>query len=185
MVFPAFLFPAFLVIILFAAALPALITTVYLQVYKRRINSALRGGGGCPAMAPPYKVVIVLTVMVLFIGVIVSLFTGYKLAHDYFEEDTEELSALDLQAFYAEVREVGEHTITVEGIPLNEEPYRGTLQYEVWGETSVVGEGAPLSLTDLRQGDLVSLILISGAEAPLDLFKIQRIAPSGTYSLPD
>lgn len=171
--FPTLLFPAFFLIVLFAAILPAVITMIYLQVYKRYVNKVFNSDKAHSVMVPPYKMVIILTVAVLFIGVLTSLFVGYKFAYDYFEKDVEDISAPDLQAFYAEVTEVGEHTIAFKGISLNEERYRGEFQYEIWGETSIMRQDEPIALSDLEEGDLISVIFIAD-----QLFKIQLISSS-------
>lgn len=178
MKFPAFLFPAYFIIIALVVAFPTIIIAVYLQIYKRNINKALNKGEKHSPMAPPHKVAIILTIAVLFVGISVSFLSGYKIAYNYFEKDVEHFSATDLDTFYAEVKEVGDNTITVEGISLNEEKYRGELQYEVWGEVSIVWNNEIISLTDLEKGDLVSIILITGEghiDGITDIFKIQLL----------
>ncbi len=178
MTFPAFLFPAFFVIVVFVVALPAVITMVYLQFYKHYVNRVFNSNKAHSTMVPPYQIVIILTVIVLFLGVLLSLFVGYKIGNAEYEKNVEELSAFDFQTFYAEVLEVGEHTITFNGITLNEEHYRGEFQYEVWGETSIAHQDQPIALSDLRPGDLVSVILTTDKNAVTELFKIQLIASS-------
>ena len=176
MTLPTFLFPAFLIIVAFVVALPAVITMIYLQVYKNYVNRVFNSNKAHSTMVPPYKIVIILTVVVLFFGVLLSLFVGYKIGNYEYEKNLEEWSAFDLQTFYAEVLEVGEHTITFNGISLNEERYRGEFQYEVWGETSIAHGDQPIALADLGPGDLISVILTTDKNAATDLFKIQLIA---------
>lgn len=178
MTFPAFLFPVFFIIILFVIALPAVITMIYLQVYKRYVNKAFHSDKAHSTMVPPYKIVIILTVVILFFGVFVSLFVGYKIGNAQFEKNVEEWSAFDFQSFYAEVAKVSEHTIVFNGISLNEEQYRGQFQYEVWGETNIVWQYQPIALSDLEPGDLISVILTTDKNAVTELFKIQLIAPN-------
>ena len=55
MAFPTFLFPAFFVIIVFAAAFPAAVIAVYLQVYKRYVNRVFHSDKAHLTMAPPTK----------------------------------------------------------------------------------------------------------------------------------
>lgn len=176
MAFPTFLLPAFLVILVFVVALPAIITMVYLQVYKHYVNKAFNSNKAHSTMVPPYKIVIVLTVAVLFLGVFLSLFIGYKVGNAEYDKNVEELSAFDFQTFYAEVTEIGEHTITLNGISLNEKEYRGKFQYEVWGETSIAHQNKPIALSDLKPGDLISVILTTDKNAVTTLFKIQLIS---------
>ena len=178
MTVPAFLFPAFFVIVVFAVVLPAVITLAYLQVYKRYVNRVFNSEKAHSTMVPPYKVVIMLTVAVLFLGILLSLFVGYKIGRAEYKKNVEELSASDFQTFYAEVTEVGEHTITFNGISLNEERYRSEFQYEVWGETSIVWQEQPISLSDLEPGDLISIILLTDKNSVTELFKIQLISPN-------
>ena len=177
MTFPTFLLPAFLIIVVFVVALPAIITMIYLKVYKNYVNRVFNSNKAHSTMVPPYKIVIILTVVVLFFGVLLSLFVGYKIGNYEYENNLEEWSAFDLQTFYAEVSEVGEHTITFNGISLNEERYRGEFQYEVWGETTIAHKDQPISLSDLVPGDLISVILTTDKNAATELFKIQLIKP--------
>lgn len=178
MTFPVPLFPAFFVIVVFVVAMPAVITMIYLQVYRHYVNRVFNSNKAHSTMVPPYKIVIILTVAVLFLGVLSSLFVGYKIGNAEYEKNMEELSAFDFQTFYAEVSEVGEHTITFNGISLNEERYRGEFQYEVWGETSIAHKDQPIALSDLGPGDLISVILSTDKNAVTDLFKIQLIVPN-------
>ena len=178
MTLPTFLFPAFLIIVVFVVALPAAITVIYLQVYKNYVNRVFNSNKAHSTMVPPYKIVIILTVVVLFFGVLLSLFVGYKIGNYEYEKNLEEWSAFDLQTFYAEVSEIGEHTITFNGISLNEERYRGEFQYEVWGETSIAHGDQPIALSDLRPGDLISVILTTDKNAAIELFKIQLVLPN-------
>ena len=178
MTYPTFLFPAFLIIVLFVVALPAVITMIYLQVYKSYVNRVFNSNKAHPTMVPPYKIVIILTVVVLFIGVLLSLFVGYKIGNYEYEKNLEEWSAFDLQTFYAEVSEVGEHTITFKGISLNEERYRGEFQYEVWGETCIAHGDQTIDLSDLRPGELISVILTTDKNDAIELFKIQLVSPN-------
>ncbi len=175
MEFPSFLLPAFFIIILFVAAFPAVIIAIYLQIYKHYINKALKTGKIHSTMAPPYKVVIILTIGVLFIGIIASLFAGYKVGYNRFEESIDHFSASDLETYYAEVKAVGENTITVEGLALNEEKFRGEFSYEIWGEVSIVWKNELIALSDLKEGNLISVILITGEGRVAGITDIYKI----------
>ena len=117
MLFSSILFPAFLIITIFVIIIPIAIIAVYLQIYKRHINNALNNGEHRTQMASPHKVIIISTIVVLFIGVFASLFVGYKTAQNYYEGSIDEFSATDLEAYYAEVKEVNERTLTVKDYP--------------------------------------------------------------------
>lgn len=72
-------------------------------------------------MTPPYIVAIVMTAIVLIIGIFVSYYVGYFNAYKNHEADLWEMSASDIQTYYANVKEVGEHYLLVEGIDINDE----------------------------------------------------------------
>ncbi|HMM06907.1 MAG TPA: hypothetical protein PKD52_09595 [Clostridiales bacterium] len=84
-------------------------------------------------------------------------------------------SAFDIQTFYAEVKDVGDNTILVEGISLNDESYRGEFRYDVWEATKLEWRNSPISLSDLDEGDLVSITLITDRGGITDIFKIQLL----------
>ena len=99
---PAFFIALFAVLILLAATV-----AVYFQVYKRHINRALEATEGKRTiMVSPYKAAIVLTIIVLFIGIVISYFAGYYYAYKQYEEDIWVMSDSDIQAFYAEVKKL-------------------------------------------------------------------------------
>ena len=178
MLFSAILFPAFLIITIFVIIIPIAIIAVYLQIYKRHINHALNNGEHRTQMASPHKVIIISTIVVLFIGVFASLFVGYKTAQNYYEASIDEFSATDLETYYAEVKEVNDGTLTVKGLSINEEKYQGEFQYEIWGEVTIVQGSEIITLSDLEQGDIVSIILITGeghVKGITDAFKITLI----------
>ena len=179
MFYSSILFPAFLVITIFVIIVPVGIIAVYLQVYKRHINKALNNNEHRTQMASPHKVIIVSTIVVLFVGIIVSLFVGYNTAQNYYERSIDEFSATDLETYYAEVKEVNEKTLTVKGLSINEEKYQGEFQYEIWGEVSIVKDGNLIALSDLEQGDIVSVILVAGEghiKGITDVFKITFVS---------
>lgn len=178
MLFSSILFPAFLIITIFVIIIPIAIIAVYLQIYKRHINHALNNGEHRTQMASPHKVIIISTIVVLFIGVFASLFVGYKTAQKYYEASIDEFSATDLETYYAEVKEVNDRTLTVKGLSINEEKYQGEFQYEIWGEVTIVQGNEIITLSELEQGDIVSIILITGegqVKGITDAFKITLI----------
>ena len=140
MLYAKVIFPVFLLIAIFVVIIPFFIIAVYLQIYKRHVNNVLNNSEYHGRMASPHKVVIVSTIIVLFIGIMVSLFVGYKIAQNYYEGTMDQFSATDLETYYAEVKEIGENSITVEGISLNEKKYQGEFQYEIGGEVSIIKE---------------------------------------------
>lgn len=181
MLYSRVIFPVFLLITVFVVIIPFFIIAVYLQIYKRHVNNVLNNKECHGRMASPHKVVIVSTVIVLFIGIIVSLFVGFKIAQNYYEGSIDQFAATDLETYYAEVKEIRENTIIVEGISINEKKYQGEFRYEIGGEVSVVKDDKIISITDLEQGDLISVILIAGeghVKGITDVFKITVIEES-------
>lgn len=178
MLYSRVIFPAFLIIAIFVAIIPFFIIVVYLQIYKRHVNNVLNNSEYHGKMASPHKVVIISTIIVLFIGIVVSLFAGYKIAQNYNESTIDEFSATDLETYYAEIKTVGENSIIVEGISINEEKYQGEFKYEIGGEVSIVKDNKVITISDLEQGDLISVILITGeghVKGITDVFKITVI----------
>ena len=80
---------------------------------------------------------------------------------------------MDIYTFYAQVQEIAPNSISVEGLSLNEEPYRGVIQYDIWAETSIVRGSEVIQLSDLKQGDIVAITLVTGGGNITDIFKIQ------------
>ncbi|NEU32108.1 hypothetical protein GN156_15235 [bacterium LRH843] len=171
--FPIYFFALFVILIIFVATV-----VVYFQVYKRHINKALDSTDvKRTSMVPPNRVAIVMTtIIVLLIGILISYFVGYVNAYKDYEEELWSLSASDIQTFYAEVKEVGENSILVEGISLNDENYRGEFQYDVWGEVSIYRQDAVIQLSDLSEGDLISITLVTDRTGFTDIFKIQLLS---------
>lgn len=178
MLYSRVIFPFFLLITIFVVIIPFFIIVVYLQIYKRHVNNVLNNSEYHGRMVSPHKVVIVSTVIVLFIGIIVSLFVGYKIAQNYYEGSIDQFAATDLETYYAEVKEISENTIIVEGISINEKKYQGEFRYEIGGEVSIVKDDKIISISELEQGDLISVILIAGeghVKGITDVFKITVI----------
>ncbi len=169
-------FPVFFIIVLFVVLLLVATLAVYLHIYKVRINKALNSNGSSAALPSPYKVAVILTIAALLVGIFASYFCGYKVAYDRLEENAASLTPFDIQTFYAEITEVGETTITVEGVSINEEKYQGTFQYDVYAETSIIYNDELLTLSDLKPGDMVSITFLTASGGITDIFKIQLIS---------
>jgi len=169
--FPIYLLAMFAILFIIIAAV-----IVYFLVYKRpsnKISGESEGKG--TSRDRPFRVAIVMTIIVFLIGLIISYYVGYVNAYKDYEEDVWEMSASDIQSFYAEVKEVGENSILVEGISLNDENFRGEFEYEVWGEVSIYRQDAAISLSDLSEGDLTSITLITDRTGYTNIFKIQLL----------
>ncbi|MBP2241595.1 hypothetical protein J2Z40_002158 [Cytobacillus eiseniae] len=172
MVFPIYLLALFAILIILVATV-----IVYFQAYKRHINKALGATEGKRiSMVPPNRVAIVMTIIVLLISILISYFAGYINAYKDYEKEAWVMSHSDIQTFYAEVKEVGENSILVDGISLNDENYRGEFQYDVWGEVSIYWQDAVIQLSDLSEGDLISITLLTDRTGITNIFKIQLLA---------
>jgi len=169
---PIYFLALFAILIILVAAV-----VVYFQVYKRHINKALEATEGKrTSMVPPYKAAIVMTIIVLLIGILISYYAGYATAYKHYDEDVWVMSASDIQAFYAEVKKVDEHAILVEGISLNDEDYRGEFQYDLWEGLNISRQETVIRLSDLSEGDLVSITLLTDRTGITNIFKIQLLA---------
>jgi hypothetical protein len=172
MVFPIYFLALFAILIILVATV-----IVYFQVYKRHINRALGATDGKrTSMVPPYRVAIVMTIIVLLIGILISYFAGYANAYKDYEEDAWVMSHSDIQTFYAEVKEIGDNSLLVEGISLNDENYRGEFQYDVWGEVSIYRQDTLIQLSDLSEGNLISITLVTDRTGITNIFKIQLLS---------
>jgi len=49
------------------------------------------------------------------------------------------------------------------------------MQYDIWAETNVVSGNEVISVSDLAQGNMVAITLVSGAGDITDVFKIQLL----------
>jgi heme/copper-type cytochrome/quinol oxidase subunit 2 len=172
MVFPIYFLALLVILIILVATI-----IVYFQVYKRHINRALGATDGKrTSMVPPYRVAIVMTIIVLLIGILISYFAGYANAYKDYEDDAWVMSHSDIQTFYAEVKEIGDNSLLVEGISLNDENYRGEFQYDVWGEVSIYRQDTLIQLSDLSEGNLISITLVTDRTGITNIFKIQLLS---------
>lgn len=168
-------FPSFLSPILFGAILLLAVLFAVILVVVRYINKAIEGEKVYPKIAARFKMVMISTIVILFVGIIASLFMGYKIGYNRFEESINHFSANDIETYYAEVKAVSEDTITVAGISLSEEKYHREFCYQISSEVSIICGDEPISLTDLEKGDLVSITLITGKGHLIgitDIFKV-------------
>lgn len=169
--------PMYFLLLLLAVILAVAAVIVYLQIYKYNINKALKKDASekdalHSRMVPPYTVAAILTLILFAMCVFVSYAVGYKTAY---REWSWSLEPTDIQGYYAEVLRVGENEITVKGLDVNEEKYRGEFQYQVWEEKPVLCRDETILLKDLEAGDLIMVILITDRYGNTDIFKIQLL----------
>lgn len=73
------------------------------------------------------------------------------------------------------MKEVSGNALIVEGISLNDENYRGEFKYDVVKGTKLEWHNTPISLSDLDEGDLISITLVTDRGGVTDVFKIQLL----------
>ncbi|WP_251129026.1 MULTISPECIES: hypothetical protein [unclassified Exiguobacterium] len=150
--------------------------TLYFQAYKRHINQALIGNLKTRSpMMPPYKITVILSIVLLVISVLISYFAGYTNAYKAYEEDIWVLAPSDIQTFYAEIQGIEDNQITVKGNSFNDETNQTLMEYEVFEEqVSIYKQEETLSLSDLSKGDLILITLLTNRSGT-GVFKIQVV----------
>jgi len=182
MLYSKFAFPVFTWITILVILIPVVFIVIYRHFYKKHLDKVINDSRYHKKMASPFEVVIASIIVVLFVGVFVSFFSGYKLAQNYYENMYEDMvdhfSATDIETYYAEVKMINDNIIFVDGISINEEKYQGEFKYEVSGEVSIVKDDKIITLEQLNEGDLVSVVLVAGEghiQGITDVFKITVI----------
>lgn len=169
--FPIFFLPALAVTVLLIVTV-----VVYFQVYKRNKKMALETNAGTHASLTPWdKTAILLTIVVFIAGIVISYFVGYKTAYDTYEESLSQASNFDIQTYYAEIKEIDSNSLLVEGISLNDEDHRSEFRYDVPEGTKLEWHNTPIGLSDLNEGDLISITLVVDRTGVTDIFKIQLL----------
>lgn len=172
MPFPTFFLLSFIVLILFIA-----VCCVYFRIYKRKINEALVNASnqGNPLPAP-YSVATILLVVFLLLAIFMSFFVGMGVGYRSFDKQKNE-GQIDIHAFYAEVKEINNDTITVSGSEINDIKYQGDFTYQLYDGLIIEYHEQPIAIDDIVEGDHVEIILLTAANGYEDIFKIQLISP--------
>ena len=169
---PAFLLFLMIVLIPFLA-----LCFFYFRIYKRRINEALVNASGRGKTLPaPFSIAATLLVVFLLLAVILSFFAGLRSGYQILEKQMDE-GQIDVHAFYAEVKEIGNHAITVSGIQANDEKYQGEFTYRLYDGLMIEYHEQAISIDDITEGDYVEIILLTAVNGYEDIFKIQLIRP--------
>lgn len=143
----------------------------YSLIYKRKNSTASsRTSEQQKLMPAPLHVAAVLIIVFLFIALLFSLFLHYGISHPITKD-----GEIDVDAFYAEVKEVGEDTVTVAGIPLNDKAYRGEFTFQTYEGLPVEWHDRQISISDLDEGNLVSVVLLTDLGGTEDIFKIRLL----------
>lgn len=104
---------------------------------------------------------ILLSVLVILAVAVISFFVGYKVAYDRSENSLNQNETLP-QTFYAEIKEINDSNILVEGLSVNDYNYRGEFSFQVQDETKLEWRGTQLSVSELEVGDLVAITFMGG-----------------------
>ena len=91
------------------------------------------------------------------------------------KEFSKEDGQIDVTAFYAEIISIDENAVTVKGIALNEKEYRQEVTFQLHESVIIEWNNQPLTIGNLGEGDLVSIILIEDVLGVEDIFKIQLL----------
>lgn len=124
---------------------------------------------------------IILIILLIVIALVIGYFVGYKRAYDKIENASQNISYNNSQqTFYAEIKEINNNNIWVQGLSVNDINYRGEFTISVIGETEIEWRNAKINLTDLNEGDNISItftgeILESYPAQIKDVVKIQLL----------
>lgn len=173
----------FFIILVVAGVVLLAITTAYFYIYKRKINQMLKSPKEQHSiMVAPHKIVIVSAMVFLLCVSVASYFLGYKAACSDYEYGLSQ-SQTTFETFYAEIIEIEDNQIVVDGIDINDINYRGQFTLEVYGETELVWHNSPIAISDLKEGHIISITLAApsgtvdiSAEVITDIARIQVLS---------
>lgn len=172
MPFPTYFLFLFIVLVLFVAG-----CFIYFRIYKRKINEALVNGTKSGKTLPaPHSIAVILLVMFLLFTVFISFIAGFGVAYRAAEKQKDE-GQIDVHAYYAEVKEINNNTITVSGMQINDEKYQGEFTYQLYDGLIIECHEQPIAISDISEGDCVEIILLTAINGYEDIFKIQLINP--------
>ena len=165
------MFPFFLILTAVLSVILIAACGLYLKFYKHKINMSLKGTPA-KALPSPLHIAVIFLIVFLICMVFVSFIGGFGLAYRSFEKEE---GQIDVTAFYAKIVSIDEDHITVKGIPLNEKDYRDKFTFELHESIVIEWQGQQIALADLREGDLVAVILLQDIVGVEDIFKIQLL----------
>lgn len=172
MPFPNYIVASSILLLIFIISI-----VIYFQIYKRHINKALKSNNEKRStLAPPYKITIIMSGFILLMGILISYFAGYTNAYKDYEKTLWEFKPTDVETFYAQITEIDNDSIVVEGIELNKEEFQGTLNYDFFEEQITIYQNDDvIGLPELSNGDLVSITLLTDRSGSTDIFKIELL----------
>ena len=127
------------------------------------------------------EIKIILIILLIIIALVIGYFVGYKRAYDKIEKASQSINYTnEQQIFYAEIKQINDNNILVEGLSVNDINYRGEFTFSIVGETKLEWRGTEISLSELDVGDNISItfageILDSYPAQIKDVIKIQLL----------
>ena len=104
------------------------------------------------------EIKIILVILLVIFALIIGYFVGYKRAYDNMENANQDINDLDnQQTFYAEIKEINNNNILVQGLSVNDINYRGEFNFSIIEETELEWRGTEISLSDLDVGANISI----------------------------
>lgn len=171
-------FPIFFMLLLAAIVVAIAAIAVSIQIYARGIGRGPQGGEMDHAvMAPPYKAAGILTIALLVLSGAFGYFAGYKAAYDRFESRMDRIDIHGRQTFHAEIVEVDDDGLLVQGIPENDASFRGEFPVPVHEGARLEWHGGTIGLSSLEAGDLIAITFIGELQeaAPATIADVVRI----------
>lgn len=167
--------PLYILLLLGMLILLIGICVAYYWIYKKKINLALHGASTqSKPMPAPFSVAAVLIIAFLLFAILLSFIIGFGMG--YRSLDRESDGQIDIQTLYAEITEIGTDTITVEGLQLNGTNYRSEFTFQLHEGLMIECNDTQISISDLNEGDFVSIILLTDLGGIEDVFKIYLIS---------
>lgn len=125
---------------------------------------------------------IIFGTLLIIVILIIAYFIGYKSAYDKIENANQNIID-NQQTFYAEIQEINDNNLLVEGLSVNDINYRGEFTFSVVEETKLEWRGTEIDLSDLSVGNNISItfdsaILESDPAQISNIIKIQLLDDS-------
>ena len=153
---------------------------LYYQLYKRHINRVL--ANGTPTRKPmpaPLHVALAATLIFLLCSIGISFVVGFGMGYRALDGDEE--GQIDVNTICAQIKEIQEYVtpveslMTVETVERNYEPDCQIETFLLYEGLMIEQDGQPISVSDLKEGQFVSIVLLTDLGGVEDIFKIEVI----------
>ncbi len=174
------MFPVYIFAILGLILVLIIFCVVYYQIYKHNINKVLKNSTHSHKPMPaPFHIALITTIIFLLIAVVISFVIGFGMGYRTLDNDSE--GETDVNTIYAQIKEIQENItpvesmMTVETIELNYEPYHKELTFRLYKGLVIEQNDQSISLSDLKAGDFVSIVLFTDLGGVEDIIKIELL----------